>query len=125
MKNTLNRLYEATYVGAPGGEEGGYVCVVATSSRAARSMAFGNENLDGLGWVDIKIRWLRHIDVSDLPEGEIDVYEGVVRGAYAWTVGVPCDDCGKDDVRVIFQSHFKKLVCCVCEKILLDKISSE
>ena len=40
-------------------------------------------------FIDVRVKWLKHVDVSDLPYGDMDCKEGLKRGAYTWIL----DDC--------------------------------
>ena len=73
------------------------VAFVADTAREARNMAIGHDVLSDLDFVDIRIKWLKGIDIAGLPKGEIGVMEGLKRGAYAYIFGLPCPHCGADE----------------------------
>jgi len=74
----------------------GHVVYVADTAREAKVLGFGNDNLYEYDWIDIRVNWRRDVDVTGLPKGEIDLMEGLKRGAYSYIFGIPCPMCGKD-----------------------------
>ncbi len=60
------------------------------------------------------------INVDDLDYGEIDLLEGVKRGAYAW-VYAKCPECGKRK-KISMSDEFDQVMCSDCEDKLLDRV---
>jgi hypothetical protein len=49
-------------------------------------------------WIDLKVMWQKHVDVSDLEVGTIiESIEGLYRGCYGWVEYEECPLCGKID----------------------------
>lgn len=85
------------------------IAFVAPSSAEAKKMGykeFGGE------WIDIKPKWLKNIDVSGLPLGEIDPMAGLKRSVYSFTFS-ECPICGKVDL-LYFEGD--RICCGDCEE---------
>lgn len=73
------------------------VAVVATSAKDAKRIAYDDELSAHGDWIDVRVRWKKNCDVSDLPIGVIDDDQlALRRGLYGWCEQATCDVCGED-----------------------------
>ncbi len=71
--------------------------VVASSVEEAKKIAYKAELSFNYDWTDIRCRWQRGSDVSNLPIGMVeDEKAALLRGLYAYLIEYPCDGCGND-----------------------------
>lgn len=72
-------------------DDGGFA-VVANSITHAKQLCAGELDCH---WIDIRAKWKRSTDVSDLPIGIVeDNLLALRRGLYAWSEDNVCDICG-------------------------------
>lgn len=90
------------------GDDDDYGCVVfvAETAQDAKRLAVGHDVLANCEYIDIRVNWCKDVDVSGLPEGEIDIFEGLKRGAYEYVYGVPCPKCGADEPELRIYKEF-------------------
>jgi hypothetical protein len=91
----------------------GYAIVARTSAEAKMLGRKNREcsDLDWGEWVLVKVRWLRHVDVSDLEAGHVlGSVEGLEREAYSYAWGT-CPVCGAEDVEL---SMDERVACSAC-----------
>mgnify|MGYP000495124617 CR=1 FL=1 len=95
-----------------GDEECG-LAVVASSGREAKTIAWNSVLHSDYDWIDIRIRWVRDADVSDLPIGSMqDARDALIRGLYGSLAEYPCDECGQD-AYVVCWSGRALCGCCI------------
>lgn len=75
-----------------------YVALVATSVKEAKKIAFQNTedcNLHGVEWIEMRVWWLKDIDVEHFEVGTIlDGATGLALGAYHFAEDY-CPNCNK------------------------------
>lgn len=76
-------------------EDGGHG-VVATSAKEAKKIVYNGELCLWCDWIDVRCRWQRDADVSDLPVGMVDERAGLLCGIYDYITETTCDECGED-----------------------------
>ncbi len=79
-------------------DQGGFA-VVATTAKEAKKIVYDSCEIvyGGTGWLEVRVRWVRHAVVADLPVGMVhDCRDALIRGLYGSLDGYPCDECGKD-----------------------------
>ena len=86
------------------------IAVVATSGTHAKQLCAGDM---GCIWIDIRAKWKRNADVSDLPIGIIeDDLLALRRGLYSWSENNICDICG---LRTYVNVVNGVIICGACE----------
>lgn len=71
--------------------------IVATSVREVKKIVYAEGDFQ-CDWIDLRIRWIKDADVSNLPIGVLrDGKEGLKRGFYSYIEYETCDVCGADD----------------------------
>lgn len=95
--------------------EGLVVAFVATSSVEARKMAFYHDINFDEAWIDVSVKWVKGVDVSDLPIGEIDEVEGVKRGIYYCLYERLCIACNDQFATVFWDKKANGLRCSNCD----------
>ena len=69
--------------------------VIGPSAKYAKRHAFICELDAHAEWIEIRVKWCKDVDVSDLPMGLLeDEILGLRRGLYAWLEDATCDICG-------------------------------
>lgn len=98
------------------------LAIVASSARDAKKIAWksGEFIYGDTGWLDIRVRWMRHAVVDSLPIGVVhDAHDALIRGLYGYLEEYPCDECGQDADVVC--SHGRALCdCCIEQCYPLD-----
>ena len=96
--------------------------IVAYSSKEALNFC---RDFEGFSFCDspflnARVKWDKTVKVDDLPVGEVDYYEGVKKGIYAYVYGVECDVC-KEYAEEGNKAHFvnNKVMCEECESKIL------
>ena len=92
------------------GSEGGVV-FIADTAKEAKAMGVGHDAVADCDFIDIRVKWLRNIDITGLEKGEIGLKEGIIRGAYYWVTGIPCPHCGDDSPELMIYQEW----CEICE----------
>ena len=70
--------------------------VVATSSKEAKKIVYDEELYLWTDWINVRCRWQRSANVSDLPIGMVDMRTGLLCGIYGYVTEHTCDECGED-----------------------------
>ena len=88
------------------------LAVVASTIAQAKTIAWHDIfDLDN-NWIDIRARWVKGVDVSDLPIGVVqDERLALLRGLYGSLMEYPCDECRKDADVVC---HHGRALCSCC-----------
>jgi len=77
--------------------------IVAPTAAEAKRLGKKSRECSALNWgewIEVKVKWLRHVDVSDLPAGHVlGAIEGLEREAYSYAWG-DCPVCGAKDVEL-------------------------
>ena len=77
-------------------EEAGLAVVAGTIAEAKR-IAWREIFSSDYEWIDMRVRWVKGVDVSDLDIGVVwDVRDALLRGLYGSLMEYPCDECGRD-----------------------------
>jgi len=85
---------------------------IAHSLKEAKKWAYISFNYD-CDFIEVRVKWMRGIDVSDLACGFMSELTGVERGAYSW-VYEHCSECG--EYRQLFLSdELNEVMCLDCE----------
>jgi hypothetical protein len=83
---------------------------VATSAKEAKKILWraGEDYHPSSGdFIDLKVKWQRKVDVSDLDIGTIiETMEGLYRGCYGWADDMECPICKKVET-IISDSDLK------------------
>ena len=80
----------------------GYAIVAPTTDGAKRLGKKSREcsDMNWGEWISVKVKWLRHVDVSGLEVGHVlESVEGLERRAYIYAWG-DCPVCGAKDVEL-------------------------
>lgn len=80
----------------------GYAIVATTAAEAKRLGKKSREcsDLNWGEWISVKVKWIRHVDVSGLEVGHVlGSIEGLEREAYIYAWG-DCPVCGAKDVEL-------------------------
>ncbi len=95
------------------------LAVVAGSAQEAKRIAWRDTfDLDN-DWIDVRARWVKGADVSDLPIGVVqDARVALLRGLYGSIMEYPCDECGKD--ADVICHHGRALCSCCIEQSIRE-----
>lgn len=75
-------------------DDGMILAIVGKSIMQVRNDVYrGKYFLEWDEFISIHIKWKKSVDVSDLPLGEMDLKEGLLRGAYGYLLEFPCERC--------------------------------
>ena len=105
----------------------GYAIVARTSAEAKMLGRKNREcsDLDWGEWVLVKVRWLRHVDVSDLEAGHVlGSVEGLERGAYSYAWGT-CPVCGAEDEELSMDGRVACFACHAARDAEEDKADAQ
>lgn len=98
-------------------EDMGGFAVVAATAKEAKKIVYNSGEIvfDDTNYIAIEARWMRDVDVSDLPIGMVtDERDALIRGMYGRLDEYPCDECGKDADVVRYNG--RALCSCCIEK---------
>ena len=92
-------------------DEAGLAVVAGTIAEAKR-IAWREIFSSDYEWIDMRARWVKGADVSDLRIGVVqDVRDALLRGLYGSLMEYPCDECGRDADVVC---HKGRALCACC-----------
>jgi hypothetical protein len=95
------------YFAQDAGEEEIGFAVIAHNSREAKKIAYNSGELN-CDYIDLRIRWLRNVNVEGLKKGMMaDDVEALRRGMYSFVESDECDECG--EVGTLQELHGKAL----------------
>jgi len=95
-------------------DDGTGYAIVAPTSKIAKHLASVSRECSTMNWgewIEVKARWIRHVDVSGLPGGHVlESIEGLERGAYIYAWGT-CPVCEAEDVELSMDGQVACFAC--------------
>lgn len=99
-------------------DDGAGYAIVAPTAKAAKQLGRMSRECSDLNWcewIEVRVKWLRHVDVSGLEAGHVlGPIEGLEREAYAYAYG-QCPVCGTENVELSMDGV---VACPACHKTM-------
>lgn len=88
------------------------LAVVAESSKEAKKIAYGNDWLEDVEWIDMRVKWKKEVDASKFEIGIMDLHLALKLGVYSHVDYSDCPKCKAKDVNLYYDNGF---FCSKCE----------
>lgn len=94
----MRRLYVGSY---DADHDLGSAIIIASSAKEAKKLAMSYFCDEGPEWIDIRIKWMKGVDINGLPDGiNTDFVELMKREIISSCWGFPCPICGLGDCTI-------------------------
>jgi hypothetical protein len=89
--------------------------VIAKNLREAKKIGFNELHGEYASeFTDIRVKWLKGIELRGLDFGIVDPYIGLKRGIYDWADGYECPKCKRTGERLFYENN--EIICEECQR---------